>query len=229
MKRIHDPLQLRKILSTHDIYRFFDADITPYVTMMTYEPGESVLTAGDALTHYLLLVDGRIKVSYLFENGKTMAVKFYHPLTPIGDIEYLRDVPLLCNVDAIETSSFIAIDVQTLRTHFSNDVAFLKHLIESLSDKLYATVNNNAYNFIYPLPNRLASYLLHQPSTNNVIVLHASYLEIADFLGTTYRHLNRTIRMLVDEGIIEQRDHEIEITNRTHLEMLAKSTYIGTT
>jgi CRP-like cAMP-binding protein len=217
------------MLEAHGIDRFFDTDITPHASLMTFEPGESILTAGDALTHYLLLVEGRIKVSYLFENGKTMAVKFYHPLTPIGDIEYLKDVPLLCNVDAIEASSFIAIDVETLRTHFGADIAFLKHLVESLSDKLYATVSNNAYNFIYPLPNRLASYLLHQPSTGNVISLHASYLEIADFLGTTYRHLNRTLNALVDEGILDQRDHEIEIIDRVHLEMLAKSTYIGTT
>jgi CRP-like cAMP-binding protein len=197
--------------------------------LMTFDPGETILAAGEALTHYLLLVEGRIKVSYLFENGKTMAVKYYHPLTPIGDIEYLKNIPVLCNVEAMETSSFIAIDVQILRSECSSDVAFLKHLVGSLSDKLYATVNNNAYNFIYPLPNRLASYLLHQPAVGTRIALNATYVEIAAFLGTTYRHLNRTLKAMEDEGILSQCDHAIEILDMAQLEMLAKNTYIGTT
>jgi len=102
----------------------------------------------------------------------------------------------------------------------------LHHLIDSLSDKLYATINNSSYNFVYPLINRLASYLVEHLTNKNYITLNSSFLEIAQFLGTTYRHLNRTLKELEEKEIIKCEDKRVYVLDEDGLRELAKNVYI---
>ncbi|WP_154698143.1 helix-turn-helix domain-containing protein, partial [Clostridium botulinum] len=102
----------------------------------------------------------------------------------------------------------------------------LHHLVDSLSEKLYGTINNSSYNFVYPLINRLASYLVEQHIDENYIILNSSYLEIAQFLGTTYRHLNRTLKEMESRSIIRCDDKKIHILDIDQLGELSKNIYI---
>ena len=71
-------------------------------------------------------------------------------------------------------------------------------------------------NRIFPLENKLASYLLAMNS-NNIIMID-NYSNLADLLGTSYRHLNRVLNKLVEKGIILKDKNEIKILNKEELE-----------
>ena len=107
-----------------------------------------------------------------------------------------------------------------------DDTKFLRHLVEYLSEKLYTTINNSYYNFIYPLINRLSSYLIEHLIDKNCIVLNSSFLEIAQFLGTTYRHLNRTLKELEEKSIIKCKNKTVYILDENRLRELAINLYI---
>ena len=192
MKKISDNNLLNHYIVKHNIENILDKDILSHAQLHFYEKEEYILEAESNLEYYYLLVDGKIKISYLFENGKSMLLKFYRDFNTIGDLELLKNIPIRCNIDAVEDSYLIALPSDILRKKYLNNIKFLHHLIDSLSEKLYATINNSSYNFVYPLINRLSSYLVEHITDKNYIVLNSSFLEIAQFLGTTYRHLNRT-------------------------------------
>ena len=173
-----------------------------------------------------MLVDGKIKITYPFENGKSMLLKFYKEFTSIGDLELLKSIPILCNIDAIEDTYLIAIPSDLLRKKYLENSKFLHHLIDSLSDKLYATINNSSYNFVYPLINRLSSYLVEHITDKNYIILNSSFIEIAQFLGITYRHLNRTFKELESKSIIKCENKTIYILDEDRLRKLSKNLYI---
>jgi CRP/FNR family transcriptional regulator, putaive post-exponential-phase nitrogen-starvation regulator len=226
---------MRKILNTdllnhyfdkYNIKNIFDSDIVNYCQLHFYQKEEYILEAESELEYYYLLVDGKIKISYLFENGKSMFLKFYKNFNSIGDLELLKNIPIRCNVEAIEDSYLIAIPSTILRKKYIDNINFLHHLIYSLSEKLDATINNSSYNFVYPLTNRLSSYLVEQITDKNYVLLNTSFKEIAQFLGTTYRHLNRTFKELEAKSILKCEDKKIYILDEDRLRELSKNLYI---
>lgn len=226
MKKISDNNLLNHYIVKHNIENILDKDILSHAQLHFYEKEEYILEAESNLEYYYLLVDGKIKISYLFENGKSMLLKFYKDFNTIGDLELLKNIPILCNIDAVEDSYLIALPSDILRKKYLNNIKFLHHLIDSLSEKLYATINNSSYNFVYPLINRLSSYLVEHITDKNYIVLNSSFLEIAQFLGTTYRHLNRTFKELESKSIIKCEDKTIYILDENRLQELSKNVYI---
>lgn len=226
MRRISDNNLLNYYIAKHNIEKILDKEMLEYAQLHFYEKDEYILEAESRLEYYYLLVDGKIKISYLFENGKSMLLKFYKEFNTIGDIELLKDVPIRCNIDAVEDTYLIAMPADVLRNKYLDNLKFLHHLIDSLSEKLYATINNSSYNFVYPLINRLSSYLVEHITNKSYIILNSSFLEIAQFLGTTYRHLNRTLKELEEKSIIKCENKTIFILDEDRLRELAKNCYV---
>jgi CRP-like cAMP-binding protein len=226
MRRILDNNLLNHYIVKHNIESIFDKDILENAQLHFYEKEEYIVEAETNLEYYYLLVEGKIKITYLFENGKSMLLKFYKDFNTIGDLELLKDIPILCDVDAVQDTYLIAIPSNILRDKYFDNLKFLHHLVDSLSDKLYATINNSSYNFVYPLINRLSSYLVENITDKNHVILNSSYLEISQFLGTTYRHLNRTFKELEAKSIIRCQDKTIYILDEDRLRELSKNLYI---
>lgn len=226
MERISNNELLKYYFVKYDIENIFDDNIINYAQLHFYHKDEVILKAEAELEYYYLLVKGKVKISYLFENGKSMLLKFYKEFNIIGDIELLKDKPVRCNVEATEDTYLIAIPSTVIRKKYMNNINFLHHLVDSLSEKLEATINNTSYNFIYPLINRLASYLVEHITNKSSIVLSSSFKEIAQFLGTTYRHLNRTFKELEAEKIIKCENTTIHILDEARLRQLSKNLYM---
>ena len=226
MKKILNDSLLNHYITKHNVEDILGRDILIYAQLHFYEKDEYILESESNLEYYYLIVDGKIKISYPFENGKSMLLKFYKEFNTIGDIEFLKDIPILCDIDAIEDTYLIAIPTDILRKRYLDNLKFLHHLIDSLSEKLYATINNSSYNFVYPLINRLSSYLVEHITDKNYIILSPSFIEIAQFLGTTYRHLNRTFKELEAKSIIKCEYKKIYILDEDELRKLSKNLYI---
>ncbi|MDF2883581.1 MAG: cyclic nucleotide-binding regulatory protein [Clostridiaceae bacterium] len=226
MKRISNHKLLNDYISKYNIENIFDKDILKYAQLHFYEKDEYILEAESDLEYYYLLVDGKIKVSYPFENGKSMLLKFYSDFISVGDLELLKNIPILCDVDAVKDTYLIAVPSDILRKKYFDNPKFLHHLVDSLSDKLYSTINNTSYNFVYPLINRLASYLVEYMTDKNYVHLNSSFKDIAQFLGTTYRHLSRTFKELESNSIIECDDKIIYILDEDKLRELSKNVYL---
>lgn len=226
MKIISDQGLIRDYIVKNNIDKIFDDDVLQYARLHFYQENEFIFRAESELKYYYLLVDGKIKISFLFENGKSMLLKFYQEFNSIGDLELLKNIPIQNNVEAIEDTYLIAIPSTILRQTCLDNVKFLNHLVESLSDKLYATINNISYNYIYPLINRLSSYLVAHMTGKDYIILNLSYEETAAFLGTTYRHLNRTLKELETNSIIRCANKKIYILDKEKLQKLSKNLYL---
>ena len=226
MRKILDNNLLNYYIKKHNIENIFDKDILKYAQLHFYKKEEYILESESKLEYYYLLVDGKIKVFYPFENGKSMLLKFYKDFNTIGDIELLKNIPILCNIDAVQDTYLIAMPADILRKKYFDNTKFLHHLVNSLSEKLYATINNSSYNFVYPLINRLSSYLVEHITDKNYIILNSSYIEIAQFLGTTYRHLNRNFKEMESKSIIRCDGKTIYILDEVRLRELSKNLYI---
>lgn len=227
MRKITDSSLLEYYTKKHNIDAILDEDLLSYGKLYFYEKGEYILEAENKLENYYMLVDGKIKIYYILENGKYSNLKFYNDFITVGDMELLKDTPIVCNIDAVEDTYMIAIPSDIIRRNYLDNPKLLRHLVYSLSEKLSATINNSSYNFVYPLINRLASYLLEHKTDENYIMMNSSYIEIAEFLGTTYRHLNRTFKEMEAKSIIRCEDKKVYILDDKMLRELSKNIFIN--
>ena len=98
MKRILDKKLLREYIDKHNIEEVFHEDLIKIMELHFYEKDESIFIAESNLEYYYLLVEGRVRISYLFENGKAMILKVYsinfvfrpNPLTFYDCLSYHR-------------------------------------------------------------------------------------------------------------------------------------------
>lgn len=224
---VNDQKKLSSYIKKFNLNSLFENDIRKYMNLYSLQKNEFNCQNTDDLNYMFFLVSGRIKIYKLLDNGKLLLIRFNEPLSIIGDIEYISNYPVKTNVETQDPSELIGISFTELNKYCCNDSKFLKFLAQNLSYKLYTFTNSACINLMYPLETRFACYLLSLcKQTNNAeLIKHikiGKLNEIAMLLGTTYRHLHRTIKTLSQKQIICANKGLVIVLDYDKLQELAK-------
>jgi len=232
MNVINNRQLIEKYVNKFSIDKFFSSDMLEHFVLHKYNTGEFICLTGESLDHLQFLVKGKCKISIFLENGKSLLLRFGAPLTLIGDLEIANKTLCDCNLQCIDEIHCVSIPVKIIEEHCNNDSVFWHEICKSLSRKLRTSASSSSINLLYPLESRLASYLIAISSSYNENKtirsdIHTSKLsDIADLLGTSYRHLARTINVLCEKGIISRSGKAIIVENYQALSELAGDIYI---
>ncbi|MFZ5969213.1 MAG: Crp/Fnr family transcriptional regulator [Bacillota bacterium] len=228
MKTISDQKLLMHYITKYDLKEFFCDEILQTMSLISLEKGEYVCEIGHQFQYMYFLVSGKLKIYTVQENGKLLLLRFNKPLSIVGDMEFLTDYRAKCNVESLNKSLLISIRFEDLLQYAYDDPKFLRFLIKNLCHKLYTISNATSLNLLYPVENRFASYLLSTLCYDNESLLveelkTSKLTEIANLLGTSYRHLNRIVSRLVSEHIIRKKDGSIMIEDIEKLRELSRN------
>ena len=193
-----------------------------------FKKGSHICQKGDKLDYFYFFVKGRAKVYISTPNGKSLLIRFYSPLQLIGEAEITCDKDADCNIQAIEDCICIGIPINIIQEISTYDPKFLKFICQSLSYKLTSTSASTSLNLLYPLENRLASYLLAlYPSDLNPEdkVMTDNFTQLAELLGADYRHFLRIVDKLCSKNIIKKEKRSLVIVDRQALSELAVDLY----
>lgn len=226
MRRINNLDMLLSYIEKYNLNSIFEKEMIQYMELFSFSKGELVCSKSSEIKYMYFLVSGKLKVYTLYDNGKSVLLRFNKPLNILGDVEFLTDYKIQCNVESVNESIIIGIKTNDLLKHSYNDSKFLRFVIKNLSQKLYAISNSASINLLYPLESRFASYLLSitfdENNSNNISEIKASkFTELATLLGTSYRHLCRVINDFISNGIIEKKGKTIIIKDINKLEELS--------
>ncbi|SKC85214.1 cyclic nucleotide-binding domain-containing protein [Maledivibacter halophilus] len=231
MKSSYNKEILYSYFKKYNIDNIFKENIVDTMRLHTFNRGEHVCKAHEKMDYFYLLVEGKVKIYTLLKNGKSLLLRFYTPLQVMGDIEFVNGDLTACDVEAVENVTCIAIPMKLLKNTAANDVKFLQFICKTLGSKLYNASYWNAINLLYPLENRLASYFLAIMNNDENYTMPFSEIEtdkltdIAELLGTSYRHLNRTLNSLCHKGLLKKEKNTIVILDKEGLEKLAGDLY----
>lgn len=229
MIKIDDNSMLEYYIKLYELEKLFSIEIREYMHLFRFNKNEYICREEEYLNNMFFLVDGKAKVSKHLENGKSLLLSFYNPLKIIGDVEFIKNNKTDCSVQAIRDTYCIGIKFEIVRSKLISDCKFLLNVCDYLSEKLRDNSNNSSINLLYPLENRLASYMVAFANldayNNKKIIFNESYSEIAELLGTSYRHLHRTLNKFCSEGILEKKNREYSIENYDKLLYLAGDLY----
>ncbi|NJJ40826.1 Crp/Fnr family transcriptional regulator [Paenibacillus apii] len=226
MKEVPDRARLNAFLQDYQLESVFNKPLLPYLSLYHFEQGEWICSQGEPSEYLYVLVKGKIKVYTTSAEGKTLIISFKTPLEVIGDIEYIQDIPIINTVEAVSPVQMIGVPYRYLQKHAADYAPLLNFLLKVITRKFYTKSNFLSLNILHPVEVRLASYLLSvsydESDAEFQGQLSTSRLnDVANWIGTSYRHLNRVIQKLSAEGLVERSKGFIVIKDKERLSTLA--------
>ncbi|XID92595.1 cyclic nucleotide-binding domain-containing protein [Paenibacillaceae bacterium WGS1546] len=229
MRKIQDPSLLRSYMDAHRLSGQFDRKTEAVMGLYAFGKGELVCAADERIAHLFMLVEGKVKIYRVLPNGKSILLRFNNPLSLVGDMEMLGELSVNSTVESVGESVFIGIKRQDFAATAYGDPAFLRFMIKHLARKLYTNSSVASLNILYPVETRFASYLVSITTDDRELarieeIKTSKLTEIAELLGTSYRHLNRVIARFVSEGLVERTRGALYVKDLDKLKRLANGT-----
>lgn len=195
----------------------FSFDITPYARQQVYSSGGVIFAEWQQTSQLLYLVEGRAKCAMSHANGRVTALDFVQGPCFLGEMELLGVQEDTSAVTALTDCLCWVIDLTGCREKLLADPVFLRELCILSSEKTIRISTAAARNQIYPLKNRLATFLLN---TQRQGLYGEPHTEAAAYLGVSYRHLLYVLAGFVKEGLLEKTLQGYRILDRPGLEAL---------
>ncbi|RSD28620.1 Crp/Fnr family transcriptional regulator [Mesobacillus subterraneus] len=227
MKQSKTIEQLESYIQSYEIAHLFTEEILPYLSLYHFEKGEVICSQGEAAEFLYILVKGKVKIFTTSEDGKTLILSFKTPLEVIGDIEYVQEIPTINTVEAVSSVVMIGVRQSVVRKFLKNHPSFLQFMLEIITRKFHIKSQFMRHNILYPVETRLASYLVsvaydENDALVNGMVSTSNLTDIANLIGTSYRHLNRVIKEFCLTGLVERNKGTLIIKDLEGLKILAK-------
>ena len=230
MKKIEDSFIIENYYNELNMQKIFMHDMKSHMKLLKFDKHEYLSREDEELEYLQFFVKGKAKVFKTLPNGRNLLLAFYKPIRVIGDIEIVKNQSATGTIQALSTCYCLAIPMEKARLELTKDRKFLKFTCESLAEKLAAVSMNSSINLLYPLENRLSSYinesLSYEENEKNLYIdLDENLINIADLLGSSYRHLLRTFNSLCKKGVLEKEGGKYKVINKTLLKELAGDLY----
>lgn len=229
MKTIRDEAKLRAVVAQHDLSSLFTefARYEHALSLVQFDKGEFLYGEKSDIQHLYFFVEGKLKVCSNLSNGKTYLLRVYTEFEMPGDLELFNRSNPYTTIHAVTKSLCIALALKDTRRLLYQDPVFLRQLAETLCTKLYLSSSNNVLSILSPLENRLARYISVAGSRKTgKIILEENLTELAEQLGTSYRHLQRTLRAFTEASILHKRKHRYEVADEQRLQALVLDDYL---
>lgn len=228
MNQANDREAIETCLREHRLDGVFPEPLKPHLSLREFAAGDLICVQGEPAETLYVLVKGKIKISNASAEGRTLVLSFKTPLEAIGDIEYFGGTEIKNTVEAVSAVVMIGAPYRWLRKYGDDSAPLLRFLLDILTKKFYYKSVHMSLNVMYPVEIRLASYLLSVSFDESDEAFRgrlpvASLAETANLLGASYRHVNRVIRKLVADGLLERNKSFIAVKNREALQTLVKS------
>ena len=205
----------------------FPADFRKHIKIYFFEKGDVLFSTGEELDELYFLMEGKIKIFTHTPEGKLLINRFKRPLALIGDVEYSKGTAVLNSVEAVTDGVFLSICFEELASLEKENPAIMRFLFDTVAHKFYTESHITSMHMLYPVEVRLASYLLSISEAGEGTMFHqemhtSNLMELAEWIGTSYRHLNRVLKKMATDDLIERVNGSITIKDLEKLSILAK-------
>ncbi len=177
-----------------------------------YEPGAVIFLEGDAAPALYCVDTGWVKVVKMSPEGREQILYFGGPGDIFGGIGVFVNRPALATAIALEPTGIWLLPRAAVCQTLTANPAMALQVIELMANRIGALVTLVADLSLHTVTERLARQLL-QEAEGDVVQRPqwATQAEMAARLGTVPEVLNRSLRTLVEEGLIEFSRHQIRI------------------
>ncbi len=188
-----------------------------------YEPNQIILLEGEPADGLHIVEDGWLKVSKISLDGREQILQFLGGGDVFNAVSVFTATPNPATVTALEPSSVWMIPYGKMQELLENHPPLARVIIQDLAGRVLHLITLVEDLSLRKVESRFARLLLDE-QRNNVIQRKrsATQAEMAARLGTVPDVVSRTVRKMVEQGILRVTRSEIVILDRPRLEALAE-------
>jgi CRP-like cAMP-binding protein len=196
----------------------FEDEFYHYAKTITYDKGSSPFFPDDLLKHFYVVVDGRIKTYQLnLETGKEQTIFVYKRGDMFDVISLLDNKEHDVSYEVIEKATVLEFPIERVRYWLENDVTFNKKFLPYIAAQMRHTEELATDLSLFDTKDRLINLLIDNLNPNKRFkyqLLHnLSNSEIAKLLGTVRHVIERSLKQLKADNLIETSRRNIKIKN----------------
>jgi CRP/FNR family transcriptional regulator len=187
-------------------------------TRRDYEPGGMIFLEGDPAPALYYVAAGWVKVVKMSHDGREQILYFLGPGEIFGGIGVFVNRPAPATAIALEAAEVWMLPHDAIQQVLMVNPEMALSVIGFLANRIAELTDMVAALSLHTVTQRLARVLLEQ-AEDDVIYRRrwATQSEMAAHLGTVPEVLNRSLRSLVEEHLIEFSRYQIRILDRQGL------------
>jgi len=196
----------------------FEEEFYKYAKPFEYKKGSSPFYPDDLLKYFYVIVDGRIKTYQInFQTNKEQTIFIYKRGDMFDVISLLDGKPHEVIYEVLENAHVLRLPIERVRYWLENDATFNKKFFPYLATHMRYTEELATELALYDTKERFLNLLVQNLNPNNrfryQLLQNLSNSEIAKLLGTVRHVIERSIKQLKTDNIIETARRNIKVKN----------------
>lgn len=190
------------------------AELVKTAVWRTYGPGEIIFLEGEQASGLYFLQSGWVKVVKSSPTGREQVLRFMEPGDTFNEIVVFANLANPATAIALETAETWMLPRQALSHALRQNPDFAQHAIAKMAERVLHLVNLIADLSLRPVTGRLAR-LISDGAVDGVLSRPRWYTqtELAARLGTVPDVVQRALRQLEQDGLIQVERHQIRIVD----------------
>lgn len=169
----------------------------------TLEIGECLLRQGDPPPGLYLLCSGLARVYTSSANGREILHAFVGPGEVLGEIEYFARAPIGSTVEAARRTQAWFLSSSAVDALLGKEPRLAIALATTMAKRYHREVARSSERISYPVADNVLRICLARMRDQGDPRIQLPKHDLAEYLGTSARHLNRVLKNLVARGAIE--------------------------
>lgn len=187
-----------------------------------FEKGEFLCVQDQPVENLFLIKSGKVKVCTTSPEGKNLLISFSTPGSLIGHVPLLLQSNSINSVQAATKVTCYAIPIEEFLKVARDNPEFMNHMAVLLAERIQQSEHNATINILSNLEMRLCAYI---EQMQNGGFFEDNLSTLSELLGTSYRHLHRTLHTLCKKGILMKAGHGYQILDMNALSAGAGGMY----
>lgn len=207
-------IPLFKELSTAQLER-----VAQGIREISCAKGSILFNKGDKPDGFYIVIEGRIKLSFISSDGKEYIAEMFGPGQSFGEAVMFLDKPYPVCAQALKDSSILRLSKDVILSCIDQNSGFSRKVIAGLCGRLVDRIQALEYLTIYSSAQKVVGYLLREiegdePEDGIVdLLLSVNKATIAAQLNLTPETLSRVLNKLVNKGLVSVDGKMIHICN----------------
>ncbi|MCC5910197.1 MAG: Crp/Fnr family transcriptional regulator [Clostridiaceae bacterium] len=182
-----------------------------------YSKGHIVCEQDMHYPYFYIIVEGYANIYIAAENGKKYAQSIYKDGDYFGELEIFENKPYICSVEALTNLTLLRIDREYFIKLIEKDRNFLLYITKTLCNSFYKLSKKAGEDTLYSLKHRVCNYLIYCLDQGirreNGIEIKVEKEHLSQQFVVTQRSINRILKYLKEQEIIEIRNKSILVIN----------------
>ncbi|WP_294955026.1 Crp/Fnr family transcriptional regulator [Sulfurovum sp.] len=197
-------------------------EISRHTKRILFKKGETLFTQGELMHYFYIVLRGKIKSYQLnLKNAKEQTIFIFREGDMFDTIVLLDGKEHDIMYEALEESEVLQMPIEFVRELISTNKEFNSKFFPYLAQQMRQMEELATDLSLYSTSERLIKLLLQNLDPNNImkynLIQGLSHTEIAKLIGTVRHVVERHLKALKEDGVIEVKNKKLQILDARKL------------